>query len=238
MEVNVLTTFPEYFDGPLRASILRRAVEAGLLDVRVHNLRDFTDDAHRKTDDEQYGGGEGMVMLAEPVLRAVDHVCESLEERPHTVLLTPAGKPLTQSRAVDLAREDRLILICGHYKGIDERVSLVLQPEELSIGDYVLSGGEIPALVLIDALTRLLPGAVGNRDSVESDSFFTGLLDCPRYTRPRVVRDLPVPGVLLSGNHEQIRKWRYRKALEKTRHVRPDLLQPYNTLESESHPSR
>lgn len=236
MRIYVVTTFPEMVREALGASILGRAQETGLVDLRVWNLRDFADDPHRKTDDTQYGGGEGMVMLAEPILRAADAVEEELGRKPRTILPGPGGLPYSQKMAEELAREDSLLLICGHYKGVDERVRILLEAEEVSIGDYVLTGGEIPALVMIDSVVRLLPGAVGNRDSVETDSFTTGLLDCPRYTRPRVVRGLEVPKALLSGHHEQIRKWRYKKSLEKTRLVRPDLLQKYNTLGPEFGP--
>lgn len=237
MRVYVLTTFPEILEGALRASILGRAQQAGLLEVKLWDLREFADEPHRKTDDTQYGGGEGMVMLAEPILHAVDAVEEELGKRPRVILPTPGGVPYSQEMAAQLAREDSLLLICGHYKGVDERVRVLLDAEEVSIGDYVLTGGELPALVIIDSVARLLPGAVGNRDSVETDSFTSGLLDCPRYTRPRMVRGAEVPGVLLSGHHEQIRKWRYKKGLEKTRRVRPDLLRKYNTLDQEFGPA-
>jgi tRNA (guanine37-N1)-methyltransferase len=231
MRIDVLTTFPEMLEGALGASILARARETGVLEVHLRNLRDFTDDQHRKTDDAQYGGGEGMVMLAEPILRAADAVTEEAGSRPRILLPTPAGVPYRQKMAEELSREENLLIICGHYKGVDERVRVLLEAEEVSIGDYVLTGGEVPALVIIDSVARLLPGAVGNRDSVETDSFTTGLLDCPRYTRPRVVRGEEVPDILLSGHHDQIRKWRYKKALEKTRRVRPDMLRKFNTLD-------
>jgi tRNA (guanine37-N1)-methyltransferase len=172
-------------------------------------------------------------MLAEPILRAVDAVEEELGKRPRILLPAPSGEPYHQKKAEELSREENLLIICGHYKGVDERVRVLLEAEEISIGDYVLTGGEIPALVIIDSVARLLPGAVGNRDSVETDSFTTGLLDCPRYTRPRVVRGEEVPEILLSGHHDQIRKWRYKKALEKTRRLRPDLLRKFNTLDPE-----
>jgi len=233
MKIYVLTTFPEMLEGALGSSILGRAREMGALEVEVRNLRDFTDDQHRKTDDAQYGGGEGMVMLAEPILRAAEAVEAELGRKPRTLLPSPGGVPYRQGMAEELAREEAFLVVCGHYKGVDERVRVLLDAEEVSIGDYVLTGGEIPALVIIDSVARLLPGVVGNRDSVETDSFTTGLLDCPRYTRPRVVRGEKVPDILLSGHHDQIRKWRYKKALEKTRRVRPDLLRKFNTLDEE-----
>lgn len=232
MKIFALTTFPEIFEGALGVSILKRAGDAGLVEIQVLNLRDYTgDDPHHKTDDSQYGGGEGMVMLGEPILAAADDIEARIGRKPKTLLMSPAGKPFDQPKAVTLAKEDALLLICGHYKGIDDRVRVLLEAEEISIGDYVLTGGEIPALVIIDAVVRLIPGVVGNRDSVETDSFYgNNLLDCPRYTRPRELRGLSVPETLLSGNHAQIKSWRYKKALEKTRENRPDLLKKLNTL--------
>lgn len=236
LKIHVLTTFPEILEGALGASILARARQMDLVEVRVWNLRDYADEPHRKTDDTQYGGGEGMVMMAEPILRAADAVEQALGRKPRTLLPSPAGVPYTQRMAEELSRQEDVLIICGHYKGVDERVSILLGAEEVSIGDYVLTGGEVPALVIIDSVVRLLPGAVGNRDSIETDSFVSGLLDCPRYTRPRVVRGLEVPAVLLSGHHELIRKWRFKKGLEKTRRIRPDLLRRFNTLEPEFGP--
>ena len=233
MRIFVLTTFPEILEGALSVSILKRAREAGQVDVEIVNLRDYTKgDPHRKTDDAQYGGGEGMVMLAEPILLAADAVEEKIGRKPKVLLMSPAGRPFDQPKAKSLAGERDLLFICGHYKGVDDRVRVLLDAEEISIGDYVLTGGELPSLVIIDAVVRLMPGVVGNRDSVESDSFYRdGLLDGPRYTRPRVVRGLEVPKALLSGNHARIESWRYKKALEKTRENRLDLLKKFNTLQ-------
>jgi tRNA (guanine37-N1)-methyltransferase len=223
VRVDIFTIFPGIFSSPLRESLLGKAVADGILDVRVHDLRDFTDDKHRSTDDEPYGGGPGMVMKAEPVLAAV----ESLgADRGRTILLSPAGRRLDRDLVHELAAESRIVLICGRYEGVDERVVEGLPAEEVSIGDYVLSGGEVAALVVLEAVARLVPGVIGREESHERDSFEDGLLDHPHYTRPQTLRDLPVPDVLLSGNHAEIERWRREAALEKTRRNRPDLLPP------------
>ena len=221
----ILTTFPEMFQGPLSESMIRKAQEAGLVEVQVHNLRDWTRDRHRSTDDVQFGGGEGMVMLAEPIIEAVEDLRQRNCGASRVVLLTPQGRLFNQSLARRLAEEENLILICGHYKGVDERVVEYLRPDEISIGDYILTGGELPAMVLVDAVARLVPGVVGDFGSVASDSFQEEwVLDCPRYTRPQEVRGLRVPEVLTSGNHAEIDRWRRRQRLERTRERRPDLL--------------
>ncbi len=221
MRIDALTIFPGIFESPLRESLLGKAIEAGILDVRVHDIRDFTTDRHRQVDDEPYGGGPGMVMKPEPVFAAV----ESLGEGPRRViLLSPAGRRLDQALARELAKEPWLVLISGRYEGVDERVVEGLPAEEISIGDYVLSGGEIPALVLLEAVTRLVPGVVGSEESLERESFEEGTLDHPHYTRPSEFRGMRVPDVLLSGNHAEVERWRREAALEKTRRNRPDLL--------------
>lgn len=224
MRIDFITTFPEMF-APVQASILGKAQERDLVEMRFFNPRDYTRDRHHKTDDLQYGGSEGMVMAAEPLLEAVE---AAREQDPvgvgRLILMSPQGRQLTQDLARELASEKHLILVCGHYKGIDERFIDLVAPEEISIGDYVLTGGEIPAMVVADAVIRLLPNVVGGYASVEEDSFYEGLLDCPRYTRPREVRGLAVPDVLLSGNHAKINAWRKRMAIESTRRKRPDLL--------------
>jgi tRNA (guanine37-N1)-methyltransferase len=221
VRIDVLTIFPGIFESPLRESLLGKAIEAGILDVRVHDIRDFTTDRHRQVDDESYGGGPGMVMKPEPVFAAV----ESLGEGPRRViLLSPAGRRLNQALARELAKEPWLVLISGRYEGVDERVVEGLPAEEISIGDYVLSGGEIPALVLLEAVTRLVPGVVGSEESLERESFEEGTLDHPHYTRPSEFRGMRVPDVLLSGNHAEVERWRREAALEKTRRNRPDLL--------------
>jgi len=218
----VFTIFPAVVRGPLSGSLLGRAIGAGLLDIRVHDLRDWTTDRHRSVDDEAFGGGPGMVLRPEPVFAAV----ESLDpDRGRVLLLSPAGRRLDQAMVRELSHEAHLALLCGRYEGIDERVVDGLPAEEVSIGDYVLSGGELPALVLIEAVTRLVPGVIGNEDSHERDSFDTPTtLDHPQYTRPQEFRGMRVPDVLLSGHHAEIERWRRDAALEKTRRNRPDLL--------------
>lgn len=227
MRVDFITTFPEMF-APLQASILGKAVERGLVDFRFFNPRDFTKDPHHKTDDTQYGGSEGLVMLATPLLEAVERaMADSVPEERRLILTSPQGRVLDQDLARELAGMKHLILVCGHYKGVDERFIDLMQPEEISIGDFVLTGGELPAMVITDAVIRLLPDVVGGYASVEEDSHYEGLLDCPRYTRPRVVRGLEVPDVLLSGNHAKIEAWRKRMSMEMTRQKRPDLYAKY-----------
>ena len=221
MRVDVLTIFPGIFEGPLRESLLGKAIVAGLLDVRVHDIRDFATDRHRQVDDEPFGGGPGMVMKPEPVFAAVESLGPG-ERR--TILLSPAGRRLDQALVRELSAERWMVLICGRYEGVDERVAQGLPAEEVSIGDFVLSGGEIPALVVLEAVTRLVPGVVGREESLLRESFEEGLLDHPHYTRPRVFRGREVPEVLVSGNHAAIESWRRRAALDKTRRNRPDLL--------------
>jgi tRNA (guanine37-N1)-methyltransferase len=223
VRIDVITIFPGIFESPLRESLLGRAIEAGLLDVRVHDLRDSTTDKHRQVDDESYGGGPGMVLKPEPVFAAVESL--GAGER-RTLLLSPAGRRLDQDLARELASEPWLVLICGRYEGVDERVAEGLPAEEVSIGDYVVAGGEIPALVVLEAVTRLVPGVIGREESHEQDSFGdAGVLDHPHYTRPAEFRGMRVPETLLSGNHAEIERWRREAALEKTRRNRPDLLE-------------
>ena len=231
----MVTIFPGIFDGPLRESLLGKAVAGGVVDVRLHDLRDFTTDRHRQVDDEPYGGGPGMVMKPGPVVAAVEALASGSGEggpAPRVVLLSPAGRRLDQQLVRDLAGEPWLVLVCGRYEGVDERVVEALGAEEVSIGDYVLSGGEVPALVLLEAVTRLVPGVVGKEESLARDSFEDGILDHPHYTRPRDFRGLEVPEVLLSGNHAEIERWRREAAEAKTRRNRPDLL-PDRTLPEE-----
>ena len=223
MRIDVVTIFPGIFEGPLRESLLGRAIEVGLLDIRVHNLRDSTSDKHRQVDDESYGGGPGMVLKPEPVFAAVESL--GAGDR-RTLLLSPAGRRLDQELARELASEPWLVLICGRYEGVDERVVEGLPAEEVSIGDYVVAGGEVPALVVLEAVTRLVPGVIGREESHERDSFGDGgVLDHPHYTRPAEFRGMRVPETLLSGNHAEIERWRREAALEKTRRNRPDLLE-------------
>jgi tRNA (guanine37-N1)-methyltransferase len=221
MHVHLLTIFPEIFATPLGVGILKRARDAGVLRVSLVDLREYTRDRHRSTDDYPYGGGHGMVMKAEPIIDALDGVRLGAPTA-RRILLSPRGDRLTQGRAAALAAERDLAIVCGRYEGVDERVRPFVD-DELSIGDYVLSGGEIAALVVLDAVTRLLPGALGNAESTVTESFSAGLLEYPQYTRPELVRGLPVPPVLLSGDHEAIRRWRDTEARELTRRTRPDL---------------
>ncbi len=221
---DIATIFPTFFDGALAVGVLGKALERGLVEVRVHDLRSYSDDAYRSVDDYPYGGGVGMVMKPEPFFRAVEEV-EAQFGRGWRVFLTPQGKPLTQEVCRSLAEREHLILLCGRYKGVDERVREGLADEEISIGDFVLSGGEIAALAVVDAAARLVPGVLGDEDSAATDSFATGLLDHPHYTRPREFRGMAVPDVLLSGNHGEVENWRREQALKRTRDVRPELLE-------------
>ncbi|MEM7051828.1 MAG: tRNA (guanosine(37)-N1)-methyltransferase TrmD [Acidobacteriota bacterium] len=222
MRLRVLTIFPGLFNPFLSTSLIGRAIDKGLLEVTVHDLRQFTSDKHRSVDDEPYGGGGGMVMNAPPWIRAVEEVGSPEAWR---VLLSPQGRRLDEGVVRQLARKPELVLMCGRYEGIDERVRRSVVDEEISIGDYVLSGGELPAMVIIEALSRQIPGVVGFGPSVEQDSFREGLLDYPHYTRPPEVAGLAVPAVLLSGDHAAIDRWRRREALRATWQKRPDLLQ-------------
>ncbi len=222
MRIDVLTIFPGLFAPFLSTSLVGRAVERGLLEVEVHDLRDFSEDRHRSVDDEPFGGGGGMVMAAPPWIRAVREVAG--DRRPWRVLLTPRGARLGDRRVRELAARPALMLLCGRYEGVDERVRQTVADEEISIGDYVLSGGELAAMVVIEAVSRQVPGVVGLADSVENDSFRRGILDHPQYTRPRQVEGLEVPEVLLSGDHAAIDRWRRREALRATLERRPELL--------------
>lgn len=222
MLIDVITIFPEMVAVPLQQSILKRAADKGLLEVRVHNLRDFTQDKHQTVDDYPYGGGAGMLMKPEPIFRAVNSL---KQEKTKVILMCPQGEVFSQPKARELAHEEHLLFICGHYEGVDERVRDYLVDEEISIGDYVLTGGELPALVVIDSLSRMIPGVVKEIDSVIQDSFYNGLLDYPQYTRPAEFSGYKVPEVLLSGHHENIALWRKKESLRRTFLKRPDLLE-------------
>ena len=224
MRFDVFTILPEVMEAYLQASMLRRAQSAGLLDVRLHNLREFAQDRHRTTDDQPYGGGGGMVMKPEPIFRGVESVLGDDLGRVPVILLTPQGERFEQGVARALADCSRVALICGRYEGVDERVRRHLATAEISMGDYVVTGGELPALIVIDAVTRLLPGALGDEDGAEDDSHAHGLLEYPHYTRPPVFRDWPVPAVLLSGDHARVAAWRRAQSLRRTLERRPDLL--------------
>jgi tRNA (guanine37-N1)-methyltransferase len=226
MLIDILTIFPDMFSGPLDESLIKRAKEKGLLQVRIHNIRDFAEDKHKTVDGTPFGGGGGMVMRLEPLCRAIDSIKDQERhlERTSIILTTPQGERFSQKKAEALSLVDHLMVICGHYKGIDERLKMLYPIEEVSIGDYVLTGGEVPALVLIDAVVRLLPGVLGDFESAQTDSFFEGILGPPEYTRPAEFKGLRVPEVLLSGDHEGIKHWRRKQALKRTLQKRPDLL--------------
>jgi tRNA (guanine37-N1)-methyltransferase len=234
MRIDVITIFPQFFQEVFDFGIIRRAKNAEIVEINIVNLRDFSLDRHEKVDDRPFGGGDGMVLMPEPIFRAVENLtgtCER-EDYPygtHVVLLSPQGKQFKQVVAQEFADyAEHIIMICGRYEGVDERVNEALVTDEISIGDYVLSGGEPAAVVLVDAITRLLPNALGSETSAENDSFSHGILDCPYYTQPRNFRGMEVPEVLLGGNHVEIEKWRSAKALEKTRKIRQDLLDKEN----------
>ena len=232
MDIHILTLFPDMFRGPFDESIVKRAADRGLASINIHNIRDYAGDKHRIVDDYPFGGGGGMVLKPEPLFLAVEDLRSRIAETKSpeqaaealVVLLTPQGRVLGQGMLGRLALRQDLILICGHYEGVDERVREHLADCEISIGDYVLSGGEIPAMVLVDAIVRLVPGAVGDTASIEDDSHSSGLLQFPQYTRPATFRGWDAPAILLSGNHEEVRKWRRRQALRRTQRIRPDLL--------------
>jgi tRNA (guanine37-N1)-methyltransferase len=224
MRIDVLTLFPETFSGPLQASILGRALAGGVAEVALHNIRDYATDRHQIVDDYAYGGGPGMVMKPEPLAAAIEDVRGKVEPAGRTVLLTPQGRLLNQSVVDELAAGQRLILVCGHYEGVDERIREHFVDDEISIGDYVLSGGEIAALVVIDAVVRRLPGTLGSADSLLEESHSDGLLEYPQYTRPAEFRGWQVPDILLSGNHGEIARWRRQQRVIRTARRRPDLI--------------
>jgi tRNA (guanine37-N1)-methyltransferase len=228
MRIDILTLFPEMFESPLGHSILKRAREAGLIEIVLTNIRDFTTDSYKKVDDKPYGGGPGMVMMPAPVFDCFEHVEKLSPEKGRILLLTPQGNKFDQAKAVELSGEKRLILISGRYEGFDERIRIGLDAEQISIGDFVLSGGELAAMAVVDAVVRLLAGALGDEDSAKDDSFSEGLLEYPQYTRPEVFRGMKVPDILLSGDHGKIAKWRRNQALERTKKWRPDLLKGNN----------
>lgn len=224
MIVDVITLFPEMFSGVISQSILRIARDKGLVKIHIVNLRDFSTDKHRKVDAPPYGGGPGMVIQVEPVVRAVEHLRKNGRKHSTLVLLTPGGAPFTQERARELSKKKGLMLLCGHYEGFDERVRRILRPAEISIGDYVLTGGEIPAMAVLDAVARLVPGVLGSADSLNEESFSSGRLEYPQYTRPAEFRGRAVPEVLRGGNHREIARWRKARAEQRTRKRRPDLI--------------
>jgi tRNA (guanine37-N1)-methyltransferase len=222
MKIDVLTLFPAMFAGPLDESIIKRAREAGRLDLAIHNLRDYAHDRHKTVDDRPFGGGPGMLLKPEPIFEAVETLAR---EATRVILLSPAGRPFNQAIARELAGVEHLLMVSGHYEGFDERVREQLADDELSIGDYVLTNGALPVMVIIDAVTRLLPGVLGDDDSARDDSFSQGLLEYPQYTRPAEFRGMKIPEVLLSGNHAEIARWRAEQARQRTKERRPDLLE-------------
>jgi tRNA (guanine37-N1)-methyltransferase len=233
MRIDILTLFPQMFESPLSCSILKRARDKAAVEIILTNIRDFAVDKYKKVDDKPYGGGAGMVMMPGPVFACFEFVQQLFSEKGRVILLTPQGQPFNQSKAVELSKEERLILISGRYEGFDERIRVGLNAEQISIGDYVLSGGELAAMVIVDAVVRLLPGVLGDEQSARDDSFENGLLEYPQYTRPEVFRDMKVPEVLLTGDHAKIAEWRRRQALERTRKWRPDLLPENKSTASE-----
>lgn len=235
MHIDVFTLFPGMFEGPLTESILKRAQSNALLTVDRHNIRDFTTDKHHITDDTPYGGGGGMIMKVEPIMTALENTLGDALCHIPVILLSPQGKVLNHQLAQQLAQHEHIALLCGHYEGLDERVRQLAITEEISIGDYVLTGGELPAMVLIDVLTRFIPGALGAPDAADNDSHATGLLEGPHYTRPPEFRSLQVPEVLLNGNHAHINRWRREQALRRTWQRRPDLLLTASLDEDDKH---
>ena len=224
---HILTLFPEMVMDGLNTSIIGRAIEAGLLEINAVNIRDYSTNKHMKVDDYPYGGGAGLVMQPEPVYRAYKDLEKDMKKKPRVVYLTPQGTTFHQEMAKELAKEEELVFLCGHYEGIDERVLEEIVTDYVSIGDYVLTGGELPAMVMIDSISRLVPGVLHNDDSAGDESFENGLLEYPQYTRPPVFLDKEVPEVLLSGHHENIRKWRHEQSVKRTKERRPDLWEAY-----------
>lgn len=222
MKINILTLFPEMFES-LNTSILKRALDKNLIEIKVYNIRDYTLDKHKKCDDYTFGGGAGMIMTPQPIDSTFEVV--DFEHKTHRIYMSPKGKTLSQSKVEELAKMEEITILCGHYEGIDERIIEMHIDEQLSIGDYVLTGGELPAMVLIDSVSRYVEGVLGSNESTSEESFASGLLEYPQYTRPQDFKGHKVPEVLLSGNHEEIRKWRENKQLELTKALRPDLLE-------------
>ena len=234
MRIDIITLFPDMCKAVLGESIIGRAVNKGAVEIVYHQLRDYAFDKHKRVDDTPYGGGMGMVMKTEPIALCFEDICRQLGKKPHLIYMSPVGKVLNQSRVKALATEYKNIcILCGHYEGVDQRVLDLLVDEEISIGDYVLTGGELPAMVLADAVCRMLPGVLSNDECFTEESHYNGLLEYPQYTKPAVWRDMEVPPVLLSGHHENVDKWRKKKALERTRDLRPDMFSEYTLSKEE-----
>ena len=232
MNIRVFTIFPEMFEGPFTSSLLHKAREKGILNIEIINFREYSQDKHKTVDDYPYGGGVGMVLKPEPIINALEDKIDLSNNDQEVILLTPQGKVFNQQEAINLSTKKSLAFICGHYEGFDERIRKFVT-KEYSLGDYVLTGGELPAMVIVDAVARLIPGVIKEKASFQEDSFYTGLLEYPQYTRPRIFRELEVPDVLLSGNHERIRLWRKKEALRRTLFRRPDLLAKYQLTKEE-----
>ncbi|WP_153123648.1 tRNA (guanosine(37)-N1)-methyltransferase TrmD [Peribacillus tepidiphilus] len=233
MKIDILTLFPEMFHGVLGSSILKKAEEKEAVSYEVHNFREFSDSKHGQVDDYPYGGGAGMVLKAQPIFDAVEHLAKNKDKPPRVILMCPQGERYTQKKAEELAEEEHLIFICGHYEGYDERIRQHLVTDEISIGDFVLTGGELGAMVVVDSVVRLLPGVLGNEESPKKDSYSSGLLEHPHYTRPADFRGWKVPDILLSGDHKKIEEWRIKESLRRTWKRRPDLLEVYPLTETE-----
>ena len=228
MKFHVLTLFPEMFSGVLHDSMLGRAEKKNIIEFNIINIRDFAVNKHKRVDDYPYGGGRGMVMQAEPIYGAYQSICEKATSKPHVIYMSPKGEVFSQKKAVVLSGYEELVILCGHYEGVDQRIIDEIVDEEISIGDYVLTGGEIPAMTVIDCVSRMVEGVLSNEDSFTDESHYSGLLEYPHYTRPPVFMGREVPEVLLSGNHALISKWRMEKALEETAQKRPDMMEKYN----------
>lgn len=233
MQFDILTLFPEMFKGPFSDSIIKRAIENNLLKINLIDIRDYTTDKHNTADDYPYGGGAGMVLKVEPIYYALKDITDDFKDNTTNILLTPRGKQLDQDMVKSFSEKERLVLICGHYEGIDERIKENFVDQEVSIGDYVLTGGEIPAMVLVDSVSRMLPDVLGADESKKHDSFYNGILDYPHYTRPRKFKNMKVPDVLTSGNHQLIDRWRKKQALKRTYLIRPDLIDQNNLTDTQ-----
>lgn len=227
MRFDIATLFPEMCNSVLGESILGRAKNRGFVEFYCHNIRDFSKDKHRRVDDIPYGGGMGMVMQCEPIYNCWEYICNQIGEKPHTIYMSPKGSVLTQQKAIELSQLDNICILCGHYEGVDQRILDTIVDEEISIGDYVLTGGELPALVLVDTVTRLCDGVLASDECFQDESHFNGLLEYPQYTRPEVWKDMSVPSVLLSGHHKNIADWRREQSLKITKECRPDMYNNY-----------
>ena len=235
MRIDILTLFPQMCENVLKESIIGRARERGLIEISCRDIREYTADKHRRVDDTPYGGGMGMVMQTQPIYDCFKSLCEDSGRRPHLIYMSPQGKTLTQKRAIELSEMEHIALLCGHYEGFDERIREIIKPREISIGDFVLTGGELPALCVIDSVSRKIDGTLGKIESAHDDSFSDGLLEYPQYTKPREYRGLKVPEVLLNGNHKLIEEFRHEQKLLRTRVKRPDLYEKYINQQNTAH---